>query len=159
MALPDSAPKNNPGAARYHYKTHNNEKSWNSTRFRVLFQHKKEIPDLKLYQVWYLFWQNYYKLIQCTAGWWYAPPVFAPYLRDNRDRKDTALLIRCPWGCLDLCIVYWVSLFVQPQKKPARGEDHTNDECQSNEKYPIIVGKDKCVYALANPMYLGVHCC
>jgi len=47
MALPDSAPKYNPGAARYHNKTHNNEKSWNSTRFRVLFQHKKEIPDLK----------------------------------------------------------------------------------------------------------------
>ena len=35
-----------------------NEKSWNSTPFRASFQHKKEIPDLKLYQVWYLFWRR-----------------------------------------------------------------------------------------------------
>jgi hypothetical protein len=33
-------------------------------------------------------WQNYYKLIQCTALSINAPPVFARNLKDNRDRKD-----------------------------------------------------------------------
>ena len=59
--------KYNFSAAPCLNKIQHNGKSWNNTLFLASFQHKKEIPDLKLYQVWYLFWQNYDKLIQCTA--------------------------------------------------------------------------------------------
>ena len=40
-------PKYNSGAIPNHPKIQYNEKSWNNTLFRVLFQHKKEIPDMK----------------------------------------------------------------------------------------------------------------
>ena len=54
-------------AASHRSKIQYNEKSWNNTPFWVSFQHKKEVPDSKVYQVRCLFWQSYYKLIQCTA--------------------------------------------------------------------------------------------
>ena len=56
IAFPHSYPKYNSRAASCRHKIQYNEKSWNNTLFRASFQHKKEIPDLKLYQVWYLFW-------------------------------------------------------------------------------------------------------
>ena len=67
MDISDFYPIHRSGTASYHRQIRYNEKSWNNPPFRASFQHKKEIPDLKLYQVWYLFWHNYYKLIQCTA--------------------------------------------------------------------------------------------
>ena len=60
IALSDSCPKHSSGAAPCRHKIQYNEKSWNNTPFRAFFQHKKKIPDLKLYQVWYLLW----------GGWW-----------------------------------------------------------------------------------------
>ena len=56
---------------------------------------------MKLYQVWYLFWQRYYKLIQCTALWGYAPSVFAYNLKDNRDSKDKYPPHRCAGDILE----------------------------------------------------------
>ena len=61
-----------------------NEKSWNNTQFGESFQHKKEVPDSKLYQVWYLFCGAYikliqfYSLIQCNTCWCSTPSYHSP---------------------------------------------------------------------------------
>ena len=49
-------PKHSSGAALYHHKIQHNEKVGTTPHSRHYSNTKKKIPDLKLYQVWYLFW-------------------------------------------------------------------------------------------------------